>query len=716
MNQSTSLMRPDDGFLVPEGSYPVEPRLLPDPRMLMHIARRNLRLFLIVFSLVWIAIIAWLAVTSPLYTTHASILFEPTPSPMRTESAGAAEPAGDNEIDTEIRLMTSPEMVRRVAKAYASNHPGPSDGNWTEDDLSRLGRALLSAVEIKRDGMTYLVNVSATAEDAAFAAAAANLFASQYIQSQIEVKSGSRESADRWLKARLAELEQNAHAAQAAVDNYKVRHGLVSANGATIAEQEVSTLNQQLAAAQADLAEKRGRLRAAQSQLSLGGGGANVGAAVGSGTIGSLRQQEAQISADLAEMEQRYGPEYPARKQMEQKLAQTQASIQQEIDRVISSLSGEVQTAQSRLASIQASRGAAAGALNANGAAQAGLNELVLKAEAAQTVYQDFLERSSEVSAEKFLQQPDAQIVREADVPSLPTYPNYTLVGLGGLFLSLVAGLGAVGVSEYLRRGVETKQDVEHGLHVQYAGAIPTLASTTRGADVHMPPHAYVATHPHSLFAEAFRNIRMFLTLSAAPGPQVLAITSALPQEGKTTTSACLALTSAQGGIKTILVDTDFRRRGASRLFGIEDQPDLASVLDGSASLEQAVYIDQQSGLHILGLAPLSNRTDSFSQASLHKLISELKQRYEVVVLDTALLLGVADARQFACAADRVLLLARWRHTSAKAVEAAVDILYSSGARLAGAALSQVDISRYASAGEGDLFSYSKQFSGYYVN
>src|SRR5690606_428529 len=63
MNQSTSLMRPDDGFLVPEGSYPVEPRLLPDPRMLMHIARRNLRLFLIVFSLVWIAIIAWLAVT-----------------------------------------------------------------------------------------------------------------------------------------------------------------------------------------------------------------------------------------------------------------------------------------------------------------------------------------------------------------------------------------------------------------------------------------------------------------------------------------------------------------------------------------------------------------------------------------------------------------------------------------------------------------------------
>jgi succinoglycan biosynthesis transport protein ExoP len=692
---------------------------LPDPGLMWQVFRRNLKLFLAIVVLVLGLTAGWALTRTPLYEASSSVLIKPSASPVRTTTVDEPQAAAANAeiIDTQIRLIGSEYIAARAATAYARQSPPPDGGTWTEEKRADLASRMLNLMTVTRDGTTLVIDITAQGEDPEFVAATANLFAEQYIQAQVDAKTNSSSETGRFLQTRLAELQRDALAAQAAVDQYRVRNNLVSANGGTMAEQEVSQLNQQLAIAQADLAEKRGRLAAAQQQLTRGGGGADVGAALGSGTIGGLRSQEATTAAELAAVTARYGPLHPQRRQLENRLLEIRSSIQQEIDRVLSSLRAEVATAQSRVVSLSGSRGGAAGALAANGRAQAGLNALLVRAKAAETIYENFLARMREVGALQGAEQPDATIAVRAEVPELPVSPNLRLLALAGIVGALALGLAGIGAAEYLRRGVQTKRDVERRLRLRYAGAVPTLKSALGKARTRDEPHDYIVNYPHSLFAEAFRSIRTFLTLSAGSRARVIAITSALPREGKTTTAVCLARATAMEGARTLLVDADLRRRGASELLRYPDQPDLYRYLAGDTPLEQAVFVDDASGLHVLGtVEPPTNALNPLVEARVSAMFAELREHYDVIIVDTAPVLGVAETRVVAMLADRVLLLTRWKHTSLRAIEAMADMLVDGGAKITGLALTQVDINRYASTGDGDVYGYAKKFRGYYTN
>ncbi len=312
---------------------------------------------------------------------------------------------------------------------------------------------------------------------------------------------------------------------------------------------------------------------------------------------------------------------------------------------------------------------------------------------------------------------PDARFAQRAEVPGGPFSPNYMLTGITALFLAFTGGFSGILVAEYLRRGVQTKRDVERRLQLRYAGAIPSLRSTVKGRKPLEPPHIYVLNHPHSLFAEAFRSIRTFLTLSPGTRPRAIAVASALPREGKTTTSVCLAQTTAAEGSKVILVDADLRRRGASELLEYESEADIYDYLDRKEPLENCLFVDPLTGLHVLGSnRPPEGARNPMTESRVAEMFDELRSLYDVVIIDTAPILGVAEGRILATMADRVLLITQWRKTSMRAVEAAVDMLLDAGAKVTGMALSQVNIKKYASTGDGDVYAYSKKFRGYYTN
>lgn len=693
--------------------------LLPDPIQLWQVFRRNLKLFLAVAgAVVALATIAYF-VQEKRYTATAALLISPSDSIIRTPDLNQPDPASTEgrAIETQMRLMESPEIAQRAARAYALDTQSPDGDAWSEGEIESLASRISRTYAVEREGGTQVLMVSTEANDPNFAADVANLVAQSYIQWQLEGKQAEASGANAFLRERLAELEAEAIVTQAAVDNFKVERGLMSAQGATIAEQEVSTINQQLALARADLAEKQGRLNAARAQLARGGGGADVGAALGSGTIGTLRAQEADASARLAVLTERYGELHPERRQVERQLADIRSQIQQEINRILSSLEAEVVTARSRANSLAGSRGAATGALAANGRAQAGLNELQQKADAARTIYENFLARSKETAALEFAQLPDIRLAERATAPSSPSSPNPLLYILLGLISSMGLGVGAVGVAEYVRTGVATKKDVQSKLGVRYAGAVPTLESTLDGPVVESPQE-YVINHPQSLFAEAFRTIRAFLLVSAKSAPRAIAVVSALPQEGKSTTAVCLGRVSAMEGLPTILVDTDLRRCGTSQLIGIpEDKPDLYDYLAGEASLADVLVKDEDTGLHVLGVkAPQSSPLNPLVERNIERMLNELKEQYEVIIIDTAPILGVAESRLLARMADRVLALCEWRKTSVGAIQAVIEVLRNTGATVSGVALTQVDIRKYASTGDGDVYGYTKKFRGYYVD
>ncbi len=704
--------------------------LLPDPRVVWAIMRRRTGIFLFVVIAILAAAGGYLALAERRYSATASVLIEPRGGdPIQPANAPTTEqlPSSDF-IDTQLVVIGSPRLAAAVVEdldladdpAFGNSGDAAIDATPAQQAQARLvatAKAVRRAVTIRRAGRTSIIEIEAASPSATQAARIANAFAQAYLDQLRQAKEDTDRRARLQVDSRLVALRREAEAADSALQQYKIANGLMSAQGATMAEQESSTLNQQLASARALLAERQGRLAAARTQFQRGGGGGDVASALNSGTIGALRAQEAESSRTLAQLRARYGSRHPAIGQEEQRLADVQRQIQLEIDRILSSLEAEVRVARSGVESLAASQQASRRMLAGNAAAQVGYMELERKATAARAIYGAFLNRSIGTAAREGIEQPRASIASPALIPLEPTSPDIRLVSSLALVFALAFGGIAIALAEYLDGGVRTKQDVERRLGVRYLGALPEIGSTLDGMRVTETPQDYIVSHPQSMFAESLRSIRASVTLRGRHRPRVIAVTSALPREGKTTTAVCLARTLALSGAATVLVDCDVRRHSASDMLLAGRPGRLLDVLAGTATLHQALVRDTETDLAILGTsAQAGDGRDLLGVEALATLIAGLRERFEFVVIDTAPVLGLADARVVASRADAVLFLARWRTTSLRAADAALDLLLGADARVAGVALSLVDIRKYASTGHEDVYGYHKKFKGYYAN
>jgi capsular exopolysaccharide synthesis family protein len=714
----------------PASQGKVKPPLLPEPALLWAVFRRRMWLFLLVTLLVMGAVAAYTLRITPMYSATATVVIEPSQAAVvdNVRSVNAPVQGDATAIETEVQILSSPALAGRVADAlHLERYPefGGSAGVMISDNdrtnepgLHPLARAVLGHMNIRRVGLSFLIAITANARDRQLAAEIANEYARQYIAQQAEAKNSKITDVSSELQNRLNDMETKVVAADQAVQQYKIAHNLMSSQGSTLAEQEVSSLSTQIASARADLADKQSRLSVARTQLARGGGGADIGAALGSGTVGGLRQREADTSQRLADLTTRYGDRYPDVIKTREELKDVRVQLQREIDRIISSLAAEQQASASRLASLTGSAASAKGQLASNNSAAVGLLELERKADAVRSIYQAFLNRSKETVSQQGLERADARIDALSRVPLLPFQPNIPLSILFALVLGPVAGLAAIAVAEYMDGKVSTKQDIEQKLRVRYIGAIPDLKSTLDNKRDTDKPADYLLEYPASAFAEAFRSLRTASMLKGRTLPPVLAITSALPREGKSTTSICLARTMTGAGARTVLVDCDIRRRSVSAEFMADDWSGLVDYVAGRKTLDEALFKDPDSDLYVLGstVAPDGFARDLFADKPIEAVLAELRQRFDVVVLDTAPVLGIAETRTIAAAADVVLMLTRWRSTPMRAADAAVEMLLTANVKLRGVVLNLVDIRRFASTGYQDVYSYHKKFKGYYQN
>lgn len=719
---------------VDEIAHSSSKRLLPDASEIAAVLFRRRWLFLGVFSFTLVLTAAFIAILPRTYTATCSLLLEPREAePVKVNDRGFVAPADDNLIDTAVQIIRSPTLTLDVVRdLHLDRHsefggngsvppaPPPITGQARSDIVTPQERravgALLARSYVKRVGVTYLVEISAAATDPALAARIANALGRRYIELDAAKKQQRNSQSARYVESQAANLRRQAVADDAALQNYMIRNNLMSAQGATMAEQEVSELNRQIADARAQLAEQQGKLGAAQAQISRGGGGADIGAALASETVRQLRQQEAQASARLAQLDARYGAIHPEVVEAKDELADIRRQLDAELTRIVSGLRGDVQIAQSRLGSLLASRSHATGSLARNSSAQVGRLELERRAEASRAIYNAYLTRAKETAQAGELPNADASIASVARAPGVPSSPNYLLAGLAGFTVAVLIAAIVTAIAEYIETTLATREDIEANLGAHYAGVIPTLKSATRSKASDFAPQDYVVVKPMSLFTESLRNLATYLGLSAGNGI-VVTVTSALPREGKSTTSMCLARTLAMGKRRIVLVDADVRHHSASDALAPDRQEEgLFRVLDQSRTLADALILDDRTGLHILATFGQNGPDDVITEAAMTYLIAALRSRFDIVVIDTAPVLGVAETRLVSQLSDTTLVVARWRRTPEKAVRTALDLLAHSRSTIGGVALSLVDIKEFASTGLTDAFGYYKKFKGYYVD
>ncbi|MFP1133370.1 AAA family ATPase, partial [Asticcacaulis sp. W401b] len=363
--------------------------------------------------------------------------------------------------------------------------------------------------------------------------------------------------------------------------------------------------------------------------------------------IKDLRSQRAQVSRRIAEMETRYGPLHPDIIKAKRELQDIDGQIKSEINRIISNLEAETAVQRQRAGSMASSVGQARGALAGNNRAQVRLNELERDAESVRTLYESYLARFKQTSSQDGIEKTDARIVARAKLPTGPSSPKIPL----GMAIALISGLGAGAASVLLRRaldsGLVTAIDVENQLGQSCLASVPALGSTVeKGTKVPTEPFRYVLEKPLSVFTEGFRSLRASLLYSRLGNEvKVIAITSSLPGEGKTTTSMCLAQVFAQAGQSVIVVDCDLRRRSLNDVLGIDAKVGLLEVLAGTARLDEVLLRDQQ-GVDYLPLARSQyTPKDVFGTQVMDQLLQTLRSRYQIIILDTAPVLPVVDTR-----------------------------------------------------------------------
>jgi succinoglycan biosynthesis transport protein ExoP len=705
-------------------------------------ARRRFRLFCVVFLVLLAAAAAITFHQSKAYTASANVLMDPRQ--LQLAEAGSATITTDPSLLSAEAVETQAEIIKSRSIAEAVDNRLDLDaryGNRSKIGLrGRLVAALaslfgerpepptaaevhaavvdnlMSSLVVERVGLSYIIGIDYTDADPQLAAQVANTIAQIYVEQTKQEKSENTQEAGGYISSRLRELSENAAHDAGAVELYKVAHNLLGAKDATVTDQEVTNVDQQIATARADAAADQARLTTAREQLRRGSNGEDVGEALESPTIQSLDAQRATAAANLAELNSRYGPRYPEVIKAKSQLGALDEQIHGEILKIMSNLQARADVSNGRLRSLEGTLSQSRGTLATNTEAEAGLTELEQKAAASQALYDTYLARFKELMASAGSEQSDARVVAVAQVPQDPSSPRVALDLALGTIVAAIFAFAAGFVAEMADRSLSTGQEVEHRLHVPYLVSIPLLSSIARKN--RRSPADYVAANPFSVFAESFRNLRVSIIQSRENSHStVVSLTSPLTGEGKTTTAVCLGKTTSMQGVRTIVVDCDLRRRGLQKHVKEPSTTGLIEVLTGKATLAEVIVSDEETGLCYLPIAggKLSAK-DLFSGDAMDALLAELRRNFAFIILDTPPLLAVVDARVLAAKSDAVVMLARWRKTPRDALSSALRLVNLAGAPLVGVVLTRVDVTKLSAHGYGDSTYYYRAVQQYYAS
>jgi capsular exopolysaccharide synthesis family protein len=279
----------------------------------------------------------------------------------------------------------------------------------------------------------------------------------------------------------------------------------------------------------------------------------------------------------------------------------------------------------------------------------------------------------------------------------VPVSPNRLKLVVISLILGLSLSIGVPFLFEYLDYTVNDVSEVEHTLSMRGLGIVPRVLE---GATERFPLLGVDDAGSRHLL-ENFRVIRANLILhpGEASGEidktkQVIMVSSAVPKEGKTAISANLAISFAQRGEKTLLVDADLRRGRLHRLFGTRTSPGLSNILMEGAKLEETCRASFHENLDVLTCGRhLSGATELLGSPAFESVMADLRKKYQKIVIDTPPVLGLSETSMMQNLVDGVLFVISSNQTPMRSVKAAIDTLRANGAKFYGFVLNRIDLS-----------------------
>lgn len=583
--------------------------------------------------------------------------------------------------------------------------PPPDAEQQKRADFDVAVGILLNSLTIFNDGRSYIIKIRYESPDPQLAATLATTHAELYLREQLEVKFAATRRASEWLNEHIVDLQAKLKASDEAVQAFKQQHQLTAtqAKGMTVTTQQLSELNSQLILATADRAQKEANLRQVQ-------GGADAASQVlSSPVVQQLKQQQAQLRRQEAELATRYRPAHPAMINVRAEIGDINKKLAEETSNIVRSMQNDVAAARARETTMRDQLQQVQQSGAQQDTAEVQLRELERQAEANRLLYETFLNRFKQTSAQQDIQEPDAQLVSEAQVPKLPSFPKKALIIELSFVLSLILGVAFAFTLEQLDNGFRGGDQIEKLAGVPFLGIVPSTGIGKRPQDV-------ILQQPVSSYAEAIRSVRTALRFSNVDAPpKLVLVTSAVPDEGKSVFAVSLARSVARSGGRALIIDCDLRHPTVEGLLGEREGADLVALFRDGAELSQIVQVDEASTLHYIpARTGTSNPQDLLGSQQMKSLLESLRPRYDLIVLDAPPVLAVTDALVLSHVVDAALFLVRWEKTPRTVALGALKLLQTQGRHLAGAVLTRVNVRRHAKYGYGDYGYYYGRYGNYY--
>jgi succinoglycan biosynthesis transport protein ExoP len=678
------------------------------------ILRERVWYIVIAFLLVLGATLAYTFTQRPVYQSTASVeIFRHNPMVMQVQQVMDSEIRSAEDLNTQVNILKSDAIVARVAARLR----GPDLQRFLEP-YQRLGHPtpspegiLAKHREVIPQRLSLIIDIDYRHPNPKIAAEIANLFADEYIAYNAHML------VDESMKA-VEELEQRANVQRTKVDDiaaalqaYREKNNSVSLDQRKdIVTEKLKELNRFVTQSSAGLQEASTRWKQVTGSRAQGDSLLDLSFIATVPAVSQLQQQVATLKIKVAQLSQRYRAKHPQMIEAVNSLNEAQRQLQHAISTTAAQVESDYQTAlqnYSRAREALATQETDSLKLDryaleyTNIERDFDINEKLLE---------HILERARETSMSSTVESQNARLVDRAAPAGKPVIPNYQLnIGLG-LIGGLAVGLALAFFAAYVDSRVKSAFDIETVIGLPLLGIIPEIKKLGPSEK----NQERLASKDDREVTEAFSSLFSTLQLKdESKKAQCILVTSTIASEGKSFIATNLAMTYASHGERVLIVDCDLRRPSVNRVFHLENLKGVIDVCTSGMSLDEAIVRNVRPSLDVLTTGGRSkNPSHTLNSKEFASMISELRKRYDRILVDTPPVAIVSDALIVLSQVDGVIYSIYFNKVRRNAAQFCAQKLLGTNVPCFGAVLNGL------SGGVGGYYYshyYAKSYKDYYI-
>jgi succinoglycan biosynthesis transport protein ExoP len=566
----------------------------------------------------------------------------------------------------------------------------------TEKEVGLIS-GFLGSLKIEPIRNSRLVKVHYDSTNPELAAQVPNVLANSYIKQNLESRFNATEQAKDWLSNQIDILKGKVEKADEALHEFGLKHGIVSLDEKeNIIMQRLTELNDVLTKAESDRMAKEALYRQSRDQDFD-----SLPVILENKVIQELKQSLIQLEAQYAKLAEIYKSDYPEMVRLRKQMASLQKRLDAETQRVVQGVRSDYESSRRKEALVRAAFEEQKARTMEMKDRAIQYNILKREADTNRELYRDLLQRMKQAGVSAGMTASNIKVIDQAEIPRDPYKPNKKMNLLLAVVVGLFLGVGLAFFFEYLDNTIKTPEDVEQLMRLPSFGMVPELSYDKKKRiekSAFYPVELITHGHPKSVLSEAYRNIRTSILLSfSEKPPKKIAITSANPFEGKTTTVINTAIALSQTGAQVLVIDGDMRKPRVHKVFEEdgENGAGLSNYLSGIAELKMIIKKTEVPNLYYVPAGPIPPNPSELLGSKLFKtMLQTLSEKFDHIILDSPPVLGFADAVVIASAIDGVVLVALGGKTPKDTLQHAKEALLQVNAKILGVVINRIDIQR----------------------